>query len=324
MEIGIIDGDLIYNNLRLNFPNLACMKLSQYHKNKGDNVDLITDINKKIDYDKVYISKVFTKTPDPRIKTVSSKTVVIRGGSGFFYDKAPALPCNIEHSAPDYSLYKNCCSYTSNKDFFGCDIGYTSRGCFRRCPFCINRNSRGSVIHSDPAEFVADCNKKITLLDDNVFSCKEWRSIFEKLQATGKPFTYKQGLDERLLDEQKAKILFSSKWHGFYTFAFDNIKDMNLIKEKTKLIHKYRHKNEVRFYVLSGYPSASIEDIKTVLIRIGFLRSQGFFPYIMRFETVYNSQFNGIYTLLASWCNQPGFFRNCSLDDFNDNFDISA
>lgn len=102
MNIAIIDADLA-GRRQHRFPNLACMKLSGYYKDKGYNVELKLDYSVLQAYDKVFISKVFTDTPVP--EEVLSMPNVEYGGTGFFYDKAPPLPPEIEHYYPDYSLY---------------------------------------------------------------------------------------------------------------------------------------------------------------------------------------------------------------------------
>ncbi len=102
MKIGIIDADLI-SRKKHRFPNLVCMKISSYHKNKGDHVELLTTYDFIEDYDKVYISKVFTDTPVP--DGLVNLSFVEYGGTGFYYDKAPNLDPEIEHIIPDYHLY---------------------------------------------------------------------------------------------------------------------------------------------------------------------------------------------------------------------------
>ncbi len=71
--------------------------------------------------------------------------------------------------------------------------------------------------------------KKICLLDDNFLGCKEWREILQQIINTGKPFKFKQGLDERLLTDEKCEILFNANYDGDFTFAFDNIEDYEII-----------------------------------------------------------------------------------------------
>ena len=102
MNIAIIDAE-ITGRTRHRFPNLCSMKISAYHKRRSDNEVLKTDFNCLDSFDRVYISKVFTKTIVP--EDVLSMPNVTYGGTGFFYDKAPPLPEEIEHIMPDYHLY---------------------------------------------------------------------------------------------------------------------------------------------------------------------------------------------------------------------------
>lgn len=104
MKIGIIDADLCYRRNH-RFPNLACMKLSGYYKNLGNDVCLLTNPTLEMckKYDKIFVSKVFTDT------TIQAELLNLPnadyGGTGFFYDKSPPLPNVVEHSFPDYHLY---------------------------------------------------------------------------------------------------------------------------------------------------------------------------------------------------------------------------
>ena len=102
MKIGIIDADLL-GRKKHRFPNLACEKISGYWKDLGHEVALLLSYDSLDQFDHVYISKVFTDTPvPPHIKETSK---IHLGGTGFFFDKAPGLPFEIEHHMPDYSLY---------------------------------------------------------------------------------------------------------------------------------------------------------------------------------------------------------------------------
>ena len=102
MNIAIIDAEIV-GKTKHRFPNLCSMKLSSYHKSIGDLVTLKTDYEGLELFDKVYISKVFTKTEVP--EHVLSMPNVQYGGTGFYYDKAPPLPPEVEHIMPDYHLY---------------------------------------------------------------------------------------------------------------------------------------------------------------------------------------------------------------------------
>lgn len=328
MNIAVIDADLI-GRKKHRFPNLACMKISGYYKSKGSNVILKSDYNNLNKFDKVFISKVFTDTPiDPTILQLNN---IVYGGIGFFYDQAEPLPCEIEHCMPDYHLYDEWVdeqlrggkrSRLEFKYYLDYSIGYMTRGCFRHCDFCVNKNYDKVELHSLIEEFVDPGRKKICLLDDNVFGCADWKSIFESLRITGKPFQFKQGLDERLLTKEKCKILFESKYDGDYIFAFDNIDDYKLIEEKLKLIREYTNKIP-KFYVLCGFDRQNkwdndfwTQDIFDLMKRIQLLQNYHCIPYVMRFNRYIESPYQGVYKVVAAWCNQPSFFKKKSLIEF--------
>ncbi len=327
MKIAIIDADLIGRD-KHRFPNLVCMKLSGYYKELGADVELKTDYEDLAAYDKVFISKVFTDTPiDEEILKLSN---VEYGGTGFFYDKAPKLPEEVEHHMPDYHLYdewvnKQIESGKKRNDFkyyLDYSIGYTTRGCFRQCEFCVNRNYKKVDCHSPLSEFLDPSRKKICLLDDNILGSPHWREIFEELQSTGKPFQYKQGMDERLLTDEKCEVLFNSKYDGDYIFAFDNVADYNLIEKKLQLLRKYTDKIP-KFYTFCGFDREDKwddefwkQDLWDLWKRIELLMRYQGLPYIMRFKRYEESPYRGTYINLAAWCNQPSAFKKKSYREF--------
>ena len=265
MNIGIVDADLIGAKSH-RFPNLASMKISAFNKENGNNVHLITSYNEDFSqYNKIYLSKVFTSTKVPQ--HILNLPNVQYGGTGFYYDKAPPLNEEIEHHFPDYHLYDDWISKMIDggvkkqqfKWYQNYSIGFTTRGCFRKCPFCVNQKFDHVFKHSNLCEFYDPNRKKICLLDDNILGFKNWEAVFDELNSTGKPFQYRQGMDERLLTDEKCRVLFSCNYDGDYTFAFDNIADYDLIHRKLELIRKYTTK-QCRFYVLVAFDRAGKYD----------------------------------------------------------------
>lgn len=330
MKIGIIDADLI-SRKKHRFPNLACMKLSAYHKELGHDVSLLLSYDDIENYDKVFISKVFTDTPVP--DGITELSWVEYGGTGFFYDQAPPLPDEIEHHFPDYHLYDPFVdtlikSGTKPKElqyYTDYSIGFTTRGCIRGCSFCVNKNYRVCLPHSPVGEFLDPSRKYICLLDDNILSCRDWGTVFDQLNATGKRFQFKQGMDERLLTDEKCEVIFNSRWIGEFIFAFDNIKDRRLIERKLELMRKHTDRR-VTFYVFCGYnhhepdtyPEGFWEqDIRDVFERVRVLMSHKALPYIMRYKDYEQSPHRGIYITLARWCNQPSFLKTKSFREFS-------
>lgn len=251
MRVGIIDADLI-GRKRHRFPNLACMKLSGYHKRKGDHVELLTSYE-LLGWDLIYVSKVFTDTEVPG--EVLAAPNVVYGGTGFYYDKAPDLPEEVEHGFPDYHLYDGVCDGKYYTDY---SIGYLTRGCFRKCEFCVNKKYDRCTAHSPLDEFMDPDRPKLCFLDDNFFACPQWRELIRPVVESGKRFQFKQGLDERLLTDEKIHAMMSWKYDGDFTFAFDDIKDRDLIEKKLKRIRELYPNmgRNLRFFVFCGYNNA--------------------------------------------------------------------
>ena len=328
IKIAVIDADLIGRN-KHRFPNLASMKIAGYWKDFGAEVILKTDYDNLKDFDKVYISKVFTDTPiDESILKLPN---VEYGGTGFYFDKAPNLPEEIEHHMPDYHLYDDWiaeklrmgASKNDFKEYIDSSIGFLTRGCFRKCGFCVNQKYDHVFLHSAVEEFIDPARQKICLLDDNVLGSPKWRELLNALIATGKPFKFKQGMDERLLTDEKCELLFNAKYDGEYIFAFDNISDYDLIEQKLKMIRRHTDKNNIKFYVLVGYESVDVVDIENAFKRIELLMNYHCLPYIMRYQNKNEapwktSELRGIYITLARWCNQPSIFKKMSIREFTE------
>lgn len=326
IKIAVIDADLIGRS-KHRFPNLASMKIAAYWKDAGAEVVLKTDYDNLKEFDKIYISKVFTDTPID--KSILKLPNVEYGGTGFFFDKAPNLPEEIEHHMPDYHLYddwiaekiENGSSKNEFKEYIDNNIGFLARGCFRKCGFCVNQKYDRVFLHSRLDEFVDHSRKKICLLDDNVLGSPKWRELLNTLIATGKPFKFKQGMDERLLTDEKCELLFNTKYDGEYIFAFDNISDYDLIEQKLQMIRRHTDKTNIKFYVLVGYESVDATDIINAFKRIELLMSYHCLPYIMRYQSKSeapwkNSDLSGMYITLARWCNQPSIFKKMSIREF--------
>ena len=164
MNIGLIDVD------SHNFPNLALMKISAYHKGRGDHVEWWNGLKH---YDIVYKSRIFDNTYTNEVDYWINADKVIKGGTG--YDLQNKLPYEIEHQYPDDQLYG-----ITDKAY-----GFTTRGCFRSCPFCIVTAKEGST------HWVADVDefwrgqREIILMDSNITASKDCERLFDQLIGTG-------------------------------------------------------------------------------------------------------------------------------------------
>jgi hypothetical protein len=326
LDIALIDADLVANpNQR--FPNLALMKLSAQHKEAGHTVTLKLDYSGLDTFDLVQIAKVFTANVVP--DDVLNRLNVEYGGTGFFYDKAEPLLEATEHHAPDYTLYADYVarhpkgSSSGFSEFRDYSIGFTTRGCFRKCSFCVNKRYDRSFVASPLSEFVDPDRPKICLLDDNVLSNPSRWDIFEGLKATGKPFTFKQGLDIRMLTEKVVQALQPAKYDGDYIFAFDNIADREMIESKLEMWREGMPSKSTKLYVFCGFDRTEeysdefwFQDIVDTFERIKILMQYRCLPYIMRHENYEMSPYRGLYINLARWCNQPQFFKKMTFRVF--------
>lgn len=290
MKIGLIDVDGHH------WPNLCLMKLSAYHKARGDTVEW-HDGRKR--YDLVYMSRVFTDSYSKDYTGTIHADHVIKGGTG--YGLSNCLPEEVEHSFPDYSLYPQ---------FKGIAYGFLSRGCPRGCGFCIVGEKEGhrSTAVADLSEFW-NGEKEIKLLDANLLACTDWEKLLFQLIESGALVDFTQGLDVRLITPEKAELLNRVKTKMLH-FAWDNPEEdlAGYFKRFIELtnVKDYRKR---RVYVLTNYGSSHEQD----LYRIYTLREMGYDPFVMVYE---KETAPDITRKLQRWVNNKRFFH--AVPDFKD------
>ena len=238
MKIGLIDVDG-------KLPNLALMKLSAYHKQKGDEVYL-NQPNQR--YDKVYISCIFKENKPKALGMAKFHNNSEIGGYGISNKK---LLDKIEHLMPDYSLY--------NSDY---SMGFTTRGCIRNCPFCIVPKMEGKIrFNCDIYEFWEPTHKKIVLFDNNILALpNHFKKITNQILKENLKVDFNQGLDIRLLTDEFAAILSELKLSSEPRFAFDSMGVEKDVLRGIKLLKKHGI-NSGMWYVLVGYDTTHDEDL---------------------------------------------------------------
>ena len=278
------------------FPNLCLMKLSAYHKARGDTVEW-HDGRKR--YDLVYMSRVFTDTYSKDYAGTVHADRIIRGGTGYGLDNK--LPDEVEHICPDYSLYPQ---------FAGTAYGFLSRGCPRGCGFCIvgQKEGRKSIAVADLSEFWHG-EKEIKLLDANLLACPDWERLLRQLEESGANVNFVQGLDVRLITPEKVEALNRIKTKMLH-FAWDNPNDdLTAYFKRFAELTSVKDIRKRRVYVLTNYGSTPEQD----LYRIYTLRDMGYDPYVMIYEKPTAPPET---KLLQRWVNNKWFFR--AVPDFKD------
>lgn len=309
MKIGLIDVD------GHNYPNIPLMKLSAYHKSLGDTVEWYNHMFGG-QYDIVYMSKVFSFTDDFKYKPHANR--IIRGGTGYaisscngseLYDKNKDvnLPFDVEHIYPDYSLYPERTKDTA--------YGFLSRGCPRGCDFCIvgKKEGRCSIKVADLSEFWRG-QKNIVLCDPNIIACKEWKDLFKQLIDSKAYIDINQGLDMRMMTEEKAEYLKQIKIKQIH-FAWDRYEDKDWIVPKFKMFQEITGwtKSKMSVYVLTNFNTTIEQDLD----RIYTLMELNYFPYVMIYEK-YKLPKGDIHFRLQKWVNSKVGITSCpKFEDFD-------
>ncbi|MHA2066392.1 MAG: hypothetical protein ACXABY_18630 [Candidatus Thorarchaeota archaeon] len=318
--IGIIDADLLAGNQK-RFPNLAAMKLSAWHKSQGDGTSLLSCYTQITDFDHVYLCCVFTDSTASIPQKALTSPHVQAGGTGFFYDKAKPLPLWIEHTTPDYALYSAWVESQTNKkdfsDFYysSASIGFLTRGCFRRCEFCVNRNRTKATQGSPLDEFYDRSRERVCLLDDNFLAYKGHQVLLANLIDVCKQdktkFEFKQGIDIRLLRSQTAKLLASPTRFGEVIFAFDSVNDSKQVRRGLEVLRAELPNKGAKAYVLCGFESQDEQDIARTFRRLEILWSYNCLGYIMPHNDISKASpiCRRLYTSIKHWCNGVGYGR---------------
>jgi len=289
MRISLIDVDS-------KIPNLALMKLSAYHKQKGDTVGL-----KLSNPDKIYTSIVFKKNNGKALNQTLDNVKRVFGGSGF--DLTVKLPKEIEFIKPDYDLYPSDCS-----------MGFTSRGCNRNCYFCIVPNKEGSFrIWQHPKHFVDKRFDTCKLLDNNILLDKEYFSQIAKwFLDQGVKVDMTQGYDIRLLDIDTARLIADIHSKEVINFAFDNIKLESVVRNKIKLLSEVgiNLRSSIQFYVYCH----NDDMFNDALYRCNVLKELGTNAFLMyNCDTKRTKRIKG----LQRWCNRRWLFWGMPFEKYS-------
>lgn len=302
MEIGLIDVDG-----HSGFPNLPLMKLSAWHKARGDTVEWYHPFYCNHHMDRVYMAKVFSFTSD-YLEPIDADEVV-RGGSGYCIELVDGkevyhaerdhpLPPEVEHIYPDYSIY----------NITDTAYGFMSRGCPRGCDFCHVKDKEGRKAYkvADLSEFWHG-QKNIVLLDPNVIACPEWEDLLQQLIDSKALVDFSQGIDIRIMTEKKADLIRQIRVKNVH-FAFDRFQDWDIVVPRLQKFADITgwKRWKVSVYVLCNFDTNLEQD----LLRISEIRKCGFQPYVMLYDKAHIPR-GSVYGRLQRWCNNPRIFWKC-------------
>ena len=288
-------------------PNLALMRLSTWHKNRGDEVIFSRSLGELtfIEADRVYSSSIFTKSQHRRDVVAQRFPGTIGGGDGYkpiwnnliaIKRSGVAIPpegigSNLREVitdadpntiSPDFSLYPE----------FNASIGYSMRGCRLDCAFCGMKTREGEARGVSTLRQIwrgEPYPKHLHLLDNDFFGQREWRDLLTEAIEHDFKVCFNQGINIRLVDGEQAEWLSrvhycddSFTQRRLYT-AWDNLGDERVFKAGVATLAKAgipaRH---LMVYMLCGYRKG--ETIDEVFYRFNELQSLGCEPYPMVFD----------------------------------------
>lgn len=309
MRIGLIDVD------SHNYPNLPLMKISAWHKSRGDQVEWYEPFAGMVnEYDKVYMSKVFSFTPDYPYPIYAKE--IERGGSGYCISLVDGkevfdetldhnLPEEIEHIYPDYSIYPEQTQDTA--------YGFLTRGCPRGCSFCHVAKKEGKCSYkvADLSEFW-NGQKRIILCDPNILACKDHLKLLKQLVDSKAKVNFNQGLDIRLINDQNIELLKNMRLDGIH-FAFDRWQDKDIVEPKLRQFAKEtgynKDRGRVAVYILTNFDTTIEQD----MYRIQLCRELKFSPYPMIYD---KEHADPIYRKIQRWCNNIIFWKVPTFEEY--------
>ncbi len=271
-------------NIDKQTPNLALKKIAIYHQSDEVFWDMPIYANQ---CDKIYVSCIFRWNKYLCDQWEGRAEI---GGSGYSIHKD--LPDDIESIKPHINW------------------GFTTRGCVRKCKFCIVPEKEGKVrVVGDLMDLWDGSGRDVTLLDNNILAVPiHFKVICDQARKKNLRLDFNQGLDIRLLTDDIAQELNSIGHLSDLRFAWDHIEDEKAILRGIALLKKNKCKRAM-FYVIVGFDSTIEED----LYRLNKIKELGQRPYCMRHEKVKGVP---LYNDLSSWVNQPHLFFKMGFTEF--------
>lgn len=310
MRVGLIDIDS-------KLPNLALMKISTYYKDLGCKVEFV-EPNKE--YDKVYASTIFTRSKSESEKLIEKYGDKIEiGGTGWDIDKN--LPREIEVVRPDYNLYtaediakrmKGIGTKESKlkkaTQIVNAGMGFTSRGCIRKCPFCFVPKKEGEFRQENTIEEIINPKSNVIILHDNNLTADPYCiDKLNEIRDRKLVLDINQGCDVRLMNEEIAKAMSEVKHLRSLHYAWDLMQFENQVIDGIKMLSKYVKPYKHMCFMLVGFNTTFEED----MYRFKKLRELKVDPFVM----VYNQKDDVRLKHFARWVNGR-IYKSCKWEEY--------
>lgn len=283
------------------YPNLALMKISAYHKRQGDTVEWYNPFDR---YDILYMSKIFGFTPDYPYHITNTEHI-IKGGTG--YDLRKVLPEEMEHITPDYSMYPQIDRRTA--------YGFLTRGCPNHCKWCVVPKKEGNIRpYQTIREIAVDGRDHIILMDNNVLASDYGLEQIEEIVRLGVRVDFNQALDARLVTPEIASLLAKVKWIHRIRFGCDTPAQIDECERAIGLIDGAGYKGEYFFYCIL------LDDFNEAFSRVNHWKHRGkrYLPHCQPYRDINNrSQVIPQWQNdMARWADRKELFKTCEFRDY--------
>ena len=254
------------------YPPLGLMKISAYRRSLADRVRMVRGLQEPTEGfrpRRIEITSLFTYAWKPVHEAITyyhklypDASICVGGIYASLYSERilesfPYVEVHIglndeaEKYMPDYDILKQTDAW---KDWDG-SIMFTSRGCVNRCPFCLVPLMEGDLktVLKDPMQHVHPGHKKIILWDNNFLALKDWKEKICMLEQSGKTIDFNQGLDARLMTQEKANALATLKLKDV-KMAYDGEHEKKAVHRAVEMLETAGiSRRRISFYTLYNF-----------------------------------------------------------------------
>lgn len=289
-------------------PNLALMKIAGHHESIGDCVEWFEGLMFWEQYEKVYVSKLFSFSEMPQLPPNA-----IVGGTGIdFYNR---LPEEIENAKPSYSLYPDCNYH----------LGFSMKGCRFNCKFCCVPKKEGRPYnYNEIDEILINPNgeNRLMLLDNDFFGGTKWREHLERIIELKLKVCFVQGLNIRIITDEQAALLAQCNYRNshfnktYLTFAWDKFHDGKIVMKGIEICNSAGiPTTHMQFFVLIGFDTTPAQDMERVMT----LKNIGAMPFVMPYNKSDKYQ-----KAFARWVNMRAIFHSVKWEDYKYNVNLNG
>jgi hypothetical protein len=218
------------------------------------------------------------------------------------------LPDEIDRQQPDYSIYRACRWHDAKIAY-----GFLTRGCTRRCPWCVVPEKEGDIAPYRDIEEILDGRKAAVLMDNNILAAEYGSQQLKKIAQIGCRVDFNQGLDARLIVANTAipTLLAAIRWLKPLRLACDSSVMMKTVAEAARLLRLAGVKpSRLSCYVL-------LTDLQSSLERINFLRKLDIMPFAQPYrDFLHKHEIPQWQRDMARWCNDKAILQSTDFKDY--------